>query len=407
MIGSKRFRLLFLVVLLLSGTFLFAQSNEQKALEARRASLQKEIAEMNRLLSEEKEEKGTVLEQMEALDQKINVRQELIRVTNRQSNLLNRQINTNVRSISKLREDLELLKQDYAKLIVHAYQNRSDQNRLMFLLSSENFFQALKRFQYIKQYAQHRKQQGEAIQTKTEELVRLNKDLVEQRKVKNALLEENKLAKQQLYKEITTQKELLRTIRANESRYVQIIEEKRKESRRIDREIERLIRSAIVSSNKASGSSSTTSFELTPEARALASNFSSNKGKLIWPVEKGIKSQGFGVYADKIYPGIKHQNNGVTITTNKGETARAIFEGEVVTVMTDKMGRKGVFIRHGNYISMYWNLANSYVQKGDKVAAKEELGQIYTNRFNGTTKLKFYLYQDSKKLNPEHWIYKL
>ena len=386
---------------------MFAQSNEQKALEARRASLQKEIAEMNRLLSEEKEEKGTVLEQMEALDQKINVRQELIRVTNQQSNLLNRQINTNVRSISKLREDLELLKQDYAKLIVHAYQNRSDQNRLMFLLSSENFFQALKRFQYIKQYAQHRKQQGEAIQTKTEELVRLNKDLVEQRKVKNALLEENKLAKQQLYKEITTQKELLRTIRANESRYVQIIEEKRKESRRIDREIERLIRSAIVSSNKASGSSSTTSFELTPEARALASNFSSNKGKLIWPVEKGIKSQGFGVYADKIYPGIKHQNNGVTITTNKGETARAIFEGEVVTVMTDKMGRKGVFIRHGNYISMYWNLANSYVQKGDKVAAKEELGQIYTNRFNGTTKLKFYLYQDSKKLNPEHWIYKL
>ena len=407
MISSKIFRLLFLVVLLLSGTFLFAQSNEQKALEARRASLQKEIAEMNRLLSEEKEEKGTVLEQMEALDQKINVRQELIRVTNQQSNLLNRQINTNVRSISKLREDLELLKQDYAKLIVHAYQNRSDQNRLMFLLSSENFFQALKRFQYIKQYAQHRKQQGEAIQTKTEELVRLNKDLVEQRKVKNALLEENKLAKQQLYKEITTQKELLRTIRANESRYVQIIEEKRKESRRIDREIERLIRSAIVSSNKASGSSSTTSFELTPEARALASNFSSNKGKLIWPVEKGIKSQGFGVYADKIYPGIKHQNNGVTITTNKGETARAIFEGEVVTVMTDKMGRKGVFIRHGNYISMYWNLANSYVQKGDKVAAKEELGQIYTNRFNGTTKLKFYLYQDSKKLNPEHWIYKL
>ena len=407
MISSKIFRLLFLVVLLLSGTFLFAQSNEQKALEARRASLQKEIAEMNRLLSEEKEEKGTVLEQMEALDQKINVRQELIRVTNQQSNLLNRQINTNVRSISKLREDLELLKQDYAKLIVHAYQNRSDQNRLMFLLSSKNFFQALKRFQYIKQYAQHRKQQGEAIQTKTEELVRLNKDLVEQRKVKNALLEENKLAKQQLYKEITTQKELLRTIRANESRYVQIIEEKRKESRRIDREIERLIRSAIVSSNKASGSSSTTSFELTPEARALASNFSSNKGKLIWPVEKGIKSQGFGVYADKIYPGIKHQNNGVTITTNKGETARAIFEGEVVTVMTDKMGRKGVFIRHGNYISMYWNLANSYVQKGDKVAAKEELGQIYTNRFNGTTKLKFYLYQDSKKLNPEHWIYKL
>ncbi|MEM8509098.1 MAG: peptidoglycan DD-metalloendopeptidase family protein [Bacteroidota bacterium] len=398
----------FLVLLILfSGTVSFAQSNEQKALEARRTALQKEIAEMNRLLSEEKKEKGNVLEQMEALDQKINVRQELIRVTNQQFNLLNRQINANVRSISKLRRDLELLKEDYAKLIVHAYQNRLNENRLMFLLSSKNFFQAFKRFQYIKQYANHRKKQGEAIQTKTAELVGLNTDLIEQRKVKNELLKENRSAKQQLSKEITTQKELLKTIRANESKYARVIQEKRKESRRIDREIERLIRSAITTSNKASGSSRTTSFALTPEDKLLASDFISNKGKLIWPVEKGIKSQGFGVYADKIYPGIKHQNNGVTITTNKGEKARAIFEGEVVTVMTDKIGRKGVFIRHGNYISMYWNLANSYVQKGDKVAAKEELGQIYTNRFNGTTKLKFYLYQDSKKLNPENWIYKL
>ncbi len=403
----KTFHLLFGIVFLFFGSISYAQSNEQKALEARRAVLQKEIAEMNRLLSEEKKEKGSVLEEMEALDQKINIRQELIRVTNQQSNLLNRQINANVRKISKLREDLELLKEDYAQLIVHSYQNRSDQNRLMFLLSSDNFFQAFKRFQYLKQYAQHRKQQGEEIQDMTTELMTLNKELVDQRNVKTKLLEENRVIKRQLTKETAAQKELLRTIRANESRYANIIQEKRKETRRIDREIERLIRTAIASSNKASGSANTTAFSLTPEAKLLASNFSSNKGKLIWPVEKGIKSQGFGVYADKIYPGIKHQNNGVTITTNKGEKARAIFEGEVVTVMTDKMGRKGVFIRHGNYISMYWNLANSYVQKGDKVAAKEELGQIYTNRFNGVTKLKFYLYQDTKKLNPEEWIYRL
>ena len=362
---------------------------------------------MNRMLSEERKEKGNVLEQMEALDQKINIRQELIRVTNQQSNLLNRQINTNIRKISKLREDLELLKQDYAKLIVHSYQTRSDQNRVMFLLSSQNFFQAFKRFQYIKQYAQHRKQQGEEIQSKTTALVTLNKDLQEQQRVKATIVAENRLVKAQLFKEITARKELLKTIRANESKYAQAIEDKRRETRRIDREIERLIRSAIASSNKASGSSASASFALTPEARLLATNFSSNKGKLIWPVEKGIKSQGFGVYADKIYPGIKHQNNGVTITTNKGEQARAIFEGEVIDVKTTRTGQKAVFIRHGNYITTYYNLANSFVQKGDKVIAKEELGTIHTNRFNGTTKLKFYLYQDTKKLNPEEWIYNL
>lgn len=384
-----------------------AQTSEQRALEAKRAQIQKEIREMNRLLSQEKTEKGNVLEQMEVLDQKINMRQELIRVTNRQSNLLNRQINANVRKISKLREDLELLKEDYAKLIVNSYQQRSNQNRLMFLLSSDDFFQAFKRLQYLKQYTEFRKKQGEDIQLKTAELTTLNKDLVDQRKVKEGLLAENRKVKSQLSKEIDSQKDLLKTIRANESKYAAAIQAKRKEARRIDQEIERLIRSAITSSNKRSGKSGTRSFSLTPEARALASSFTANKGRLIWPVEKGVKSQGFGVYADKIYPGIKHQNNGVTISTNQGEKARAIFDGEVIDVKTTRTGQKAIFVRHGNYISTYYNLASSYVERGDKVSAREELGEVHTNKTNGLTKLKFYLYQDTKKLNPEEWIYQL
>jgi len=406
MVKGLIYQLTLVSILLFAGE-LWSQTSEQKALEAKKAQIQREIREMNRLLSEEKAERGNVLEQMEVLDQKINMRQELIRVTNRQSNLLNRQINANVRKISKLREDLELLKEDYAKLIRNSYQQRSNQNRLLFLLSSNDFFQAFKRLQYLKQYTEFRKQQGEAIQTKTLELTELNKGLVEQRKIKDQLLVDNRQVKGQLSKEIASQKDLLRTIRANEDKYTQAIQNKRKEARRIDQEIERLIRSAIVSSNKKSGKSGTRAFSLTPEARALASSFTANKGRLIWPVEKGVKSQGFGVYADKIYPGIKHQNNGVTISTNKGERARAIFDGEVIDVKTTRTGQKAIFIRHGNYISTYYNLASAYVKSGDKVSAKEELGEVHTNKTNGLTKLKFYLYQDTKKLNPEEWIYQL
>ncbi|WP_339143939.1 murein hydrolase activator EnvC family protein [Croceitalea sp. MTPC5] len=362
---------------------------------------------MNRLLFAEKKEKGSVLEQMDAIDRKVNISQELIRVTNQQSNLLNRQINANIRSIGKLREDLEFLKKDYAQLIQKSYQNKLNGNRLMFLLSSDNFFQAFKRMQYMKQYANHRKKQGLEIMTKTEELAVRNKDLVQQRKVKDRLIAENTKVKKNLYAEIASQKALLKSIRQNESKYAAAIDDKKKEARRIDREIEKLIRSAIASSNKKSGSSSKTSFALTPEAKLIASNFSSNKGKLIWPVEKGVKSQGFGVYADKVYPGIKHQNNGVIIATDKGAEARAIFEGEVMTIFTNKNGVKGVYLRHGNYISMYYNLSKIYVKKGDKVAAKEALGEVYTNRFDSSTKLKFYLYQDTKKLNPEDWVYRL
>ncbi len=384
-----------------------AQTSEQRKLEAKRNRLQNEIKEMNRLLFAKKKERGNVLEQMDALDRKINISQELVRVTNQQSNLLNREINANVRKIGKLREDLELLKTDYAALIRKSYQNKSQENRILFLLSSQSFFQAFKRVQYMRQYTKYRQKQGEAIILKTEELSSLNKDLTETRKIKDQLIAENRKVKNALYKEINSQKGLLKSIRQNESKYAAAIESKRKEARRIDREIDKLIRSAIASTNKKSGSKNTTSFTLTPEAKVLANNFSSNKGKLIWPVEKGIKSQGFGVYADKVYPGIKHQNNGVTIATDKGARARAVFEGEVMTIFTNKAGIKGVYLRHGNYISFYYNLSKIYVQKGDKVAAKEALGEVYTNKFNGNTDLKFYLFQDTKRLNPEQWIYRL
>ncbi len=397
-----------LMVTFLVSSSSFGQTSEQKALEAKRERLQEEIKEINRLLFAERKEKGTILDQMEALDNKINVRQQLIRVTNQQSNLLNRQINVNIRNISKLREDLEILKADYANLIQKTYQNKSQSNRLMFLLSAENFFQAFKRLQYMQQYAKHRKKQGEGIVEKTKELTQLNQDLVRQRKEKEQLLAENQAAKLELDKEIAAQKSLLTSIKQNEAKYTAAIAEKQKEARKIDREIERMIKSAIASSNKSSGASTNSAtFALTPEAKLLADNFSSNKGRLIWPVEKGVKSQGYGVYSDKLYPGIKHRNNGVTITTDKGSKARAIFEGEVIAILSVPGGNKGVQIKHGNYISTYYNLSTLYVKKGDKVAAKEVLGDINTNRFDGTTKLKFYLYKDANRLNPEDWIYQL
>src|SRR5690606_27674327 len=174
--------LLFISLMSMAG--LHGQTNEQKALEIKREQLQKEIDEINRLLFAEKKEKGTVLDQMGALDKKINVRQQLIRVTNQQSNLLNRQINANIRNIGKLREDLKFEKEEYATMIQKSYENRSQQNRLLFILSSENFFQAFKRYQYLKQYTKYRKEQGEQLVQKTNELTQLNKDLTEQRRQK-------------------------------------------------------------------------------------------------------------------------------------------------------------------------------------------------------------------------------
>ena len=396
-------------LLLLTGLNSFSQTGEQKALESKKEQLENEIREINRLLFAERKQKGSVLDQMEALDQKINRQQELIRVTNQQSNLLNRQINANIRNISKLREELESLKADYARMIRKSYQNRSQQNRLLFLLSSQSFFQAFKRLQYIKQYTQFRKRQGEEIIDKTEALSALNQDLTQQRKEKDLLIAQNRRVRDQLMVEVKAQKDLLQSIRQNESAYAKEIDAKQKEARAIDRQIDRLIREAIAASNREKrGSDRTASrFTLTPEATLIASNFSANKGNLIWPVEKGVKKQGFGVYQDAVYPGIKHQSNGVIIATDEGAKARAVFEGEVIAILAVPGGNKGVQVKHGNYISTYYNLSELYVKKGDKVQAKEALGEIYTNRSNGLTQLKFYLYRDVTRLNPEEWIYRL
>ena len=401
---------LFLLIAMLfcTGYSLSAQNNEQKQLEAKRERLQAEINEINRLLFAEKKQKGTILDQLEVLDQRINVRQQLIRVTNQQANLLSRQINTNIRNISKLREDLEILKDEYAAMIRKSYQNKSQQNRLMFLLSSETFFQALKRLEYMKQYTQYRKTQGEEIAAKTTELTVLNQELADQKRDKDVLIADNLKAKNQMLREIKSQKDLLKSIRQNESKYATQIRKKTEETKRLDKQIERLIRTAIAAANKeAGGSSDNSSFVMTPEASLIARNFSENKGKLIWPVERGVKRQGYGVYKDALYPGIKHRSNGVIIATDEGAKARAVFDGEVIAILAVPGGNKGVQIKHGNYISTYYNLSNLYVKKGDKVIAKEELGEIYTNRFNGLTQLKFYLYRDATRLNPEEWIYRL
>jgi septal ring factor EnvC (AmiA/AmiB activator) len=413
MISKTPFVLWILLLALVLPVTSFAQTSEQKVLESKREQLQNEIREINRLLFAEKKEKGSILDQMEALDKKINVREQLIRVTNQQSNLLNRQINANIKKISKLREDLKVLKDDYALMIQKSYQNRSQQSRLMFLLSSENFFQAFKRLQYMKQYTEYRKKQGEEIVAKTDDLARLNKDLGEERKVKEVLLSQNRKAKNQLFNEIKTQKELLATIRQNESKYTAQIQKKEKEAKKIDKQIENLIRAAIAEANKknedksTSRTADTSRFYLTPEATLVANSFTANKGKLIWPVEKGIKSQGFGVYSDPVYPGIKHESNGVIIATDQGAKARSIFQGEVIAILSVPGGNKGVQIKHGNFISTYYNLSEVYVKKGDMVTAKQELGEVYTNRNNDQTRLKFYLYEDTSRLNPEEWVYQL
>ena len=195
----------FCCLLMISGGTAQFNSSRQKVLEAQKKRLQQEIKQINTLLFNNNRKEKTVLSQVEDLDLKISVRSQLVKVNNQQANLLTRQINVNQRDITELRVELEALKKDYADMIIKSYKSKSSLNRLMFLFSSTDFLQAYKRIQYIKQYANFRKKQGELIANKTQTLQILNNTLLEQKTKKQGLVAENKKAQQILMDERKSQ----------------------------------------------------------------------------------------------------------------------------------------------------------------------------------------------------------
>ena len=382
-------------------------SARQKALEEQKKRLQQEIKQINTILFSNIRKEKSVVSKVEDLDLKISVRSQIVKVNNQQANLLSRQINVNQRDITNLRSELKNLKKDYANMIVKSYKSKSSQNRLMFLFSSADFLQAYKRIQYMKQYANFRKKQGEEISEKTQTIQNLNKTLLDQKIIKEALVAENKIVQNTLMKERKFQQNLIRSIKSKSRSLTSEIKQKQRQSAAIDKEIERLIREAIAASNKLAGKASKNVFALTPEAKLLAKNFVANKGKLPWPVEKGVVTQRFGTQPHPLVKTTMIKSNGVTIATNPKSKARAVFDGEVMAILSFKGSNPAVLIKHGNFITTYKNIAKVYVRKGEKVKSKQSIGEIFTHPQSGKTTLQFSVFNELKPQNPKNWIYKL
>ncbi len=383
----------------------FAQ-DKKATLEAQKKRLQQEIVQINTLLKSSVKKRANVLTEVETVQLKMDRQDALIRLTNRQINRLNQEISLNLRNIEQLRTELATLKKDYAEMVVAARKNQSTQNRLMFLLSSESFWQAYKRMAYMKQYAAYRKQQGEQIAEKTKTLQQYTNNLVAQRKDKERLIRENRDAQKALDTVRARQNNLVQQLKRKEKSYAAQIRKKQQQQAAIDREINRLIREAIAASNKKAGTK-TTSFVLTPEAKALAESFAANKGRLPWPVEKGIVTQKFGTQRHPVVRTTTIKSNGVTLSVPPDTEARSVFDGKVLNIVQFKGSNPIVLVQHGNYITSYKNLSKVYVKKGDKVAAKQAIGKVFTNRDTGKTALQFSLFQNTTPQNPALWLYQM
>lgn len=395
----------FLIRLIFGVLFLFSinlQAQTKQELEAKRHQLKKEIRQINKLLIQTKTKEKSILSQVTDLNKRIKTRDKLIATIEKETTLLVSDIATNEKKITTLQKKLAALKADYAKMIVNAYKTKSKENRLLFLLSAKDFTQAYNRLKYMKQYTSYRQRQGVEIAKQTQTLKILNDTLLFQKQSKDTLILQTQKEQDSIKIEKQAQKKLITKIKRKEKKYVTTIRKKQKKERALNKKIEKLIRDAIAASSKNSSA-----FKLTAEAKALAIDFVLNKGKLPWPVTKGLVVLGYGTQPHPVVKNITIQSNGVRLATEKGAYARSVFKGKVLAIQLIPGGQKAVLIQHGNYISVYKNLDTVIVSKGQDVDTKQNIGVVHTDKSTGKTILAFVLYKEVKTVNPAFWLYKM
>ena len=378
-------------------------AQDKGRLQERKKLLLEEIQFSNKLLEQTKKEKNVSFHQLKTLKQKIAIRAQLIKTIQKEVVYINEEIQLNQNEKLRLELELDSLKINYAYLIQQAYKSRKHFNRILFLFSSRDFQQAYKRASYMRQISQYRLSQADIISAKQAELQNSIMILKKRKSIKQNLID-NKQIEYETYKEEQAQEAIsLAALSEKEKELKKDLETKKFQRKKIQTEIERIIADEL---KKASKTNSAIGFASTPEAIKLSNNFSSNKGELPWPVSKGLIISKFGKQKHPVLAGVNLENNGIEIATEPQGLCRSIFNGKVSSVITMPNGTKVVMIRHGEYISVYSNLGEVFIEKGQEVATKENIGIVYTSKQEGSTVIDFQLWKSSQKLNPELWLMK-
>lgn len=408
-------------------------SPSQKELQNKKNRLNDDIKQLNSQLSQTKANKKSQINTIVVINTKIKVREELIGTINQELAQINSAIKKNVAEVNSLKASLDKLKGEYAKMIYFAQRNQDSYTKIMFLFSAGNFNQAYMRIKYFQQYAAFRKKQANEIVATQLVLSEKLKELENQRHEKNVLLGNEKEEKSQLDGEKQQQEIVLSELQQQEKELKEELEQKKRDAANLQIAIKRLIEaeikrkleeSAKIAAAKAAKAEKTaeknktknktktetktpevkaTAPELTEEAEALGADFSSSRGKLPWPVTKGVICQPYGEYEHPAIKGFMMNNNGVEICANKGTQARAVFEGEVTSIAISPTGGKLIIIRHGEYLSVYSNIGDVFVKQGDKVSIKQNIGTILDE--DGKTSMNLQIWKGQKTMDPSGWLF--
>lgn len=389
-----------LFLLLLTATDIRSQSKQD--LEKQKKEIQNEIKVIELKLSNSSKKKGLIISNAEDLNYKIKLQQSLISNINNQLNLILNEIDLNEIQLSNLKNKELTLKEELSKMLLIGYKKKSNLNKLMFIFSSSSFQQAYKRVQYFKQYINFQNKTLSKIKSTRSEIENVILTLDSQKTKKQLLINENENIKIELSNEYNNLNKLIVEVNKDQKKYKNEIKQKQKLSKDIDKKIEKLIREALAKSKRNDGG-----FKLSEEAQLISKNFNANKGRLPSPVIRGNVVLGFGKQPHPIVKTATIQSNGVRIRTSSDVEARTIFDGEVYSIIISKNNSRTVLIQHGNFFTVYKNLSQIYVSKGDKLKTKEAIGKIATDPLKGQTILSFSIFYNGVPQNPRTWIYKL
>lgn len=398
---------IFVFVLLIGGG-LTIQAQSKKELQEKKRKLQKEINYTNSLLEKTAKTKKNSLSQLRQLNKKISSRQSLIQAMGQEVRLFSDSISNQEIVLDSLELDLNLLKNEYAEMIRNAYKNRSSYDKMMFLFSSDNFNQAFKRLKYFQQYAQYRQGQAEHI-IQTKEKIDAQINLLEAIKTsKQGLLKAKLNERNVLAQEKDKQQVVVNSLKGKEKELKKELKQKQVAAKKIDNAIAKIIEEEIRKAREAAkkAGKNDKGFPLTPEARELSNSFASNKGKLPWPVGEGVVIGQFGEHPHPTLRNVKVQNNGIDISTKKGNIGRSVFSGTVSKVIIIPGEGKAILVNHGEYFTLYSYFKEVYVAAGDKITTKQNIGLLISDESEVTSNMHLEIWKGMTKLNPESWIYK-
>jgi len=392
-------RIFFFIIIFFCSGLLFGQTKTE--LELKKKKAREEIDLTTELLQKTTKKKESSLQQINLLSNNIQERKNMISSIESEIRLVDYSIDLKNTEITELQRQIEKEKKEYTQLIYSAYVSQSAEDRFMYILASKDIGQAYQRIKYLKYLTEYRKNRIKEIESSIDELDKKKTELQKIKSNKEILINENVTENRKLANQLKEKDYLVTSLKSQEFNLRQELKRKEKIKAQIEAEINKIIEEEA---RKVKTSNLYNS--LTPEQKLISNEFKANKGRLPWPVDRGIISGHYGKIKHPVLNDVWISNNGIDITSISGTKARALFDGEVSRVIAILGANYSVIIRHGEFLTVYQNLINVRVKAGDKIRTKQVLGDIYIEDGSGSGVLHLEIWKERDILNPEEWIAK-